>query len=242
MARGVGRMFGINLTENFNHPYLATSIADFWRRWHISFSRWILDYIFKPLQLGWRNWEQAGTAIALIITFFISGIWHGASWGFVIWGMLHGIYLAASIYYKPYQKRLYKLISIEKSILLKWWQIFITFNLVCIAWIFFRANTLNDAWYVITNLIDIPKLSVQILRLDILSFAKIRIYFPNISLYEDMVLILAVIFYMSLSKFITTKEILHFNAIIRWLIYLILVNIIVYFDISKYGQFIYAQF
>jgi len=126
MARGTGRMFSINLTENFNHPYLATSIADFWRRWHISFSRWILDYIFKPLQMEWRNWGQAGTALALIVTFLVCGIWHGATWGFIFWGLLHGIYMAASIYYRPYQKRLHKWLGVEKSTWLKWWQIFVT--------------------------------------------------------------------------------------------------------------------
>lgn len=151
MARGTGRMFGINLTENFNSPYLARSIADFWRRWHISFSRWILDYIFKPLQMGWRDWGQTGTALALIVTFLVSGIWHGATWGFVIWGLLHGIYLAASTYYRPYQKKLYKWLGIEKSKWLNWWQMFVTFNLVSFAWVFFRANDVGDAWYVISN-------------------------------------------------------------------------------------------
>ncbi len=145
MARGTGRIFGINLTENFNSPYLATSIADFWRRWHISFSRWILDYIFKPLQLGWRDWGQTGTALALLVTFIISGIWHGATWGFFIWGLLHGIYLASSTYYKPYQKKLYKWLGIEKSCWLKWWQMFVTFHLVSFAWVFFRANSVGNA-------------------------------------------------------------------------------------------------
>ncbi|WP_041974986.1 MBOAT family protein, partial [Geobacter sp. OR-1] len=145
MARGAAQMFGIKLTENFNSPYLATSISEFWRRWHISFSRWILDYIFKPLQMGWRGWGQSGTAMALLVTFFISGVWHGATWGFVIWGVLHGVYLALSTFYKPYQKRLHKWLGIEKSIWLKYWQIFVTFNLVSFAWIFFRAKNLNDA-------------------------------------------------------------------------------------------------
>ena len=152
MARGTGRMFGINLTENFNRPYMATSIADFWRRWHISFSRWILDYIFKPLQMGWRGWGQKGTAAALVITFLVSGLWHGATWGFVVWGLLHGIYLATSIYYRPYQKKLHKLLGVEKSRWLKWWQVFVTFNLVSLAWVFFRAASLDDAWYLLSNM------------------------------------------------------------------------------------------
>ena len=152
MALGSARLFNIRLTNNFNNPYLATSVIDFWRRWHISFSRWILDYIFKPLQMQWRNWKNIGTATALIITFLISGIWHGASWGFVVWGILHGMYMACSIFYKPYQNILYKKLDIETNNLLKFWQIFITFNLVSFAWIFFRANSIKDAIYVVSNI------------------------------------------------------------------------------------------
>jgi alginate O-acetyltransferase complex protein AlgI len=153
MALGSARLFNINLTQNFNSPYLATSVIDFWRRWHISFSRWILDYIFKPLQMQWRNWKNWGTATALIVTFLISGIWHGASWGFVIWGGLHGLYMACSVFYKPYQKKLHKALGIENTMLLKIWQVFVMFNLVSFAWVFFRASSLNDAFYVVPHLI-----------------------------------------------------------------------------------------
>ena len=154
MARGTGRLFGIRLSENFNAPYLATSIADFWRRWHISFSRFILDYIFKPLQMGWRDWGQSGSAAALLVTFLVSGIWHGASWGFLIWGLLHGLYLAGSTYYRPYQKLLHDRLGVGKSRWLKWWQALVTFNLVSFAWVFFRANGLGDARYVIGAIFD----------------------------------------------------------------------------------------
>jgi D-alanyl-lipoteichoic acid acyltransferase DltB (MBOAT superfamily) len=154
MALGSARLFNINLTQNFNSPYLATSVADFWRRWHISFSRWILDYIFKPLQMQWRNWKTWGTATALVVAFLVSGIWHGASWGFVIWGGLHGLYLACSVFYKPYQKKLHKAIGLEKTRLLKIWRIFVTFNLVSFTWVFFRAGSLKDAFYVIANMLN----------------------------------------------------------------------------------------
>lgn len=152
MALGSARLFNINLTRNFNSPYSATSVADFWRRWHITFSRWILDYIFKPLQMQWRNWKNWGTATALVVAFLVSGIWHGASWGFVIWGGLHGLYMACSVFYKPYQKKIHKALGIEKTKFLKYWQIFVTFNLVSFAWIFFRASSMNDAMYVISNM------------------------------------------------------------------------------------------
>lgn len=154
MALGSARLFNISLTQNFNSPYLATSVADFWRRWHISFSRWILDYIFKPLQMQWRNLKNWGTAAALVIAFLVSGIWHGTSWGFVIWGGLHGLYLACSIFYKPYQKKLHKALGMEKTMVLRVIQTVVTFHLVCFAWIFFRAGSVQDAFYVVTKLFD----------------------------------------------------------------------------------------
>ena len=152
MALGSARLFGIRLTANFNNPYLATSIADFWRRWHITFSRWILDYIFKPLQMRWRDHRNWGTAAALVITFLISGVWHGARWGFLVWGGLHGVYMACSVFYKPYQKRLHHALGVEKTGLLRVWQTVVTFHLVCLTWVFFRATSLADALYIITNL------------------------------------------------------------------------------------------
>lgn len=152
MALGSARLFNIQLTRNFNSPYFATSVADFWRRWHITFSRWILDYIFKPIQLHWRDWGTHSTALALIVTFLISGIWHGAKWGFIIWGLLHGLFLCGSLYWKPHQKRLYRWLRVERKPLLKVWQTIVTFQLISFAWIFFRADTLPDAWYVITHL------------------------------------------------------------------------------------------
>lgn len=152
MALGCARLFNIRLTQNFSSPYLATSVADFWRRWHISFSRWILDYIFKPLQMQWRNWGIRGTSVALIITFLISGVWHGAKWGFIIWGLLHGLFLCCSLYWKPYQKRLYRWLGVEKTPLLRLWQTFVTFQMVSFAWIFFRADSLPDARYIITHI------------------------------------------------------------------------------------------
>jgi D-alanyl-lipoteichoic acid acyltransferase DltB (MBOAT superfamily) len=244
MARGVGRMFGINLTENFNSPYLSTSIADFWRRWHISFSRWILDYIFKPLQLGWRHWGQAGTALALIITFIISGIWHGASWGFVIWGVLHGIYLAASIYYKPFQKRLHKMIGTEKSRLLKWWQIIVTFNLVSFAWIFFRAPTVNDAIYVVNNFYRLTNNIQLYSQVGLHRFIKGNVMLEN-SMTETIILLVFVLVLILVSLF---RHVQIYNVNFkyyryRWMFYYVLtLSILFYGCFNKNTQFIYVQF
>jgi D-alanyl-lipoteichoic acid acyltransferase DltB (MBOAT superfamily) len=152
IALGTARTFGINLTQNFNSPYLAKTIADFWRRWHISFSRWILDYIFMPLNVGLRNLNRYGTAIALIVTFLVSGIWHGASVNFIIWGLLHGIFLAISVFYQPVRLKYIDKIWGSRSYYRRAWQIFVTFHLVCFTWIFFRASSLSDALYIINNI------------------------------------------------------------------------------------------
>lgn len=199
MARGAARLFNIRLAENFNGPYLATSVADFWRRWHITFSRWILDYIFKPLQMRWRNWQNIGTAAALLVTFFVSGLWHGAGWGFIIWGLLHGLYMGCSIFYRPYQKKIHKGLGLNKTKRLKIWQVIITFNLVSFAWIFFRAETLSDALYIVTHLFSFVgsqnllfsgfrEFQLTIVLLGVLSYFVCRyIYIHKVELFEQKV-------------------------------------------------------
>ena len=228
MARGTARMFGVNLTENFNGPYLATSIADFWRRWHISFSRWILDYIFKPLQMSWRSWGQNGTAIALLVTFLISGIWHGFSQGFIAWGMLHGIYLASSTYYRPYQKKLYKYLGIEKSQWVKWWQMFVTYNLVCFAWVFFRANSIDDAVYVVRSIsFDINGIWSD--------------FFTSQGRAELIVLFMVISFYVLASKVISDYTIKK-HDIYRHVLYYIIIMAIIFFGVFTDSSFIYGRF
>jgi alginate O-acetyltransferase complex protein AlgI len=233
MALGSARLFNINLTQNFNSPYLATSVADFWRRWHITFSRWILDYIFKPLQMQWRNGKNWGTASALVIAFLVSGIWHGANWGFVIWGGLHGLYLACSVFYKPYQKRLHKTLGMEKTRFLKVWQIVVTFNLVSFAWVFFRANSLNDALYVIMNMSNGVKglwpdfllsqgkhdLKVTIASILIFAFLAVKIFRQNgmselirkSGLYRYLVYNTLILLIFFLAKYSATKSFIYFQ-------------------------------
>ena len=158
MALGLARCFNIRLTQNFNSPYLAISTPDFWRRWHISFSSWILDYIFKPLQFSFRDFKTWGTPIALFVTFFASGIWHGASWCYIVWGTLHGIYLSTSSLLRKRKQKFVKSFGLDKSFPYKCWQIFATFHLVCFAWIFFRASTISDAAYVVrSSIIGTPR-------------------------------------------------------------------------------------
>jgi D-alanyl-lipoteichoic acid acyltransferase DltB (MBOAT superfamily) len=178
--------------------------------------------------MEWRNWKNWGTPMALVFAFLVSGIWHGASWGFVIWGGLHGLYMACSVFYKPYQKRLHKVLGVEKTGYLKCWQIFITFNLVSFAWIFFRASNLKDALYVITNIFGSEK-------------SLLSSYIFSLGRFEVMVLILVSIVYLIVNRIIH-NDFFNNSYIIRWATYLTIFNGVMYFSAKTAGKFIYAQF
>jgi len=237
MALGTARLFNINLTQNFNSPYLATSIADFWRRWHISFSRWILDYIFKPLQMQWRNARNWGTAAALLVTFTVSGIWHGANWGFIIWGLLHGLYLACSVFYKPYQKKIHKALKLQKTKTLRIWQVFMTFHLVTFAWVFFRAGSLSDAWYIIRNIFNTSNIGEQFLQF-LFSHGRVELL---LSLVFVVIVILLAYLQMKEEKESVPEYVLEKCLFFRWFFYLsITISIILFYSVSR--SFIYNNF
>ena len=133
MAIGLGRMFGFTFPENFNYPYISKSIREFWRRWHITLSTWFRDYLYIPL--GGNQRGTLRTYANLILVFFLCGLWHGASWNFVIWGLLHGLFL------------ILERIGLKKIINQIWspFQIMYTLLVVIICWVFFRAETLTEA-------------------------------------------------------------------------------------------------
>ena len=142
MARGVARMMGFNLILNFNNPYLATGLGEFWSRWHISLSTWFRDYVYIPL--GGNRRGTLATYRNLFITFLLSGIWHGAAWTFVVWGVLHALgvmltrELERSAVYRERVPRVVKQVGV--------------FAYVCFAWIFFRAATLPDALLIVRRI------------------------------------------------------------------------------------------
>ncbi len=144
MARGIGRMLGIRLMLNFNNPYLATGLGDFWRRWHISLSTWFRDYIYIPL--GGNRRGEVRTYVNMALTMIISGLWHGAAWTFVLWGALHALgrvatrRLETSAFYRD---------CVPTAVKRLWVFLFVTF-----AWIFFRAETFGDAWTILGRLVS----------------------------------------------------------------------------------------
>ncbi len=155
IARGAARVCGFELMANFRQPYFATSIADFWRRWHISLSSWFRDYLYIPL--GGSRVSPVRNWMNLMITFLVSGAWHGASWHFILWGGLHGVYQVAGKWKNYALKKIQNAIGMEKEIHLpKILQIAVTFCLAVFAWMLFRVNSLGDMKGMLSVIVNQP--------------------------------------------------------------------------------------
>jgi len=151
IALGAAQVMGFRLMENFDRPYAAASVAEFWRRWHISLSTWFRDYVYIPL--GGSRVPLPRWCFNLMVVFLISGLWHGADWTFVIWGALHGGYLVAAILTAGARRSTGRRIAVDRHpVLTRAASIFFTFNLVCLTWVFFRAASLSDAAAIIGTL------------------------------------------------------------------------------------------
>ncbi len=148
IARGSARLFGVDLMRNFDQPYLVTNISEFWRRWHISLSTWIRDYVYLPL--GGNRGSRPRVLFNLVLTMFLSGLWHGAAWTFVFWGLYHGVLLLLDVLLR----RTPSAAAVRKrwpqaTAALGW---FATFHLVVIGWVMFRAATMGDALAVLQGI------------------------------------------------------------------------------------------
>lgn len=154
MAVAVSKALGINVDENFRQPYLAVTIPDFWRRWHISLTSWLTEYIYIPL--GGSRKGTARKYLNIFIVFLISGIWHGSTLSFVVWGGLHGFYQIFGYITKPIREKLCHALRINRdSAIYKYFQRIIVFVLVTISWIFFRADNLKQAFIFIKNIVHL---------------------------------------------------------------------------------------
>lgn len=232
IAIGAAKVMDIKLMQNFNRPYFSKSIAEFWRRWHISLSTWFKDYLYISLGgnrvLKWRWYYN------IFVVFLISGLWHGANWTFVIWGALHGFYMLFSIWTVDLRERFLKFFKINSMpIIHKYIQILITSHLVLIGWIFFRANSLSDAILIFSNMIQINLSQISTLKL---SFSWYEITISVLSIF-----ILEIIHYIQRKRSIIGL----INSQPLWLRYAAYYAIIIY--ILIFGQFeqtdfIYFQF
>lgn len=239
IAIGTARLFGIDLMENFKQPYLSSNIKEFWSKWHISLSTWFRDYLYLPLG-GNRNKHFRN----ILIVFLISGLWHGANWTFIIWGALHGCYFITE---HLFNKKL-KLQFAPKSI-----KVGLTFFMVCFAWIFFRANNLQDATMIVSNLFSFDINNVK----DLMYQIKTAILEPstlgnafNLNYGEfyfqssigDILLCFLLIPSLIVLEFVKAHKSVRLNNWQRVFIYLTLGSSIILFGVFTKSQFIYFQF
>jgi alginate O-acetyltransferase complex protein AlgI len=146
IAVGTAQVMGFRLMANFNRPYSARSLSEFWRRWHISLSSWFNDYVFTPLSLQWRNAGMAGLYAAIMVTFIVIGLWHGAGWNYIAMGALFGIGIVYETATRKLRKHLWQRVpgGLGNAI-----SVLLTFSFVCFAYIFFRAHSLRESLYIL---------------------------------------------------------------------------------------------
>ncbi|MFA6979254.1 MAG: MBOAT family O-acyltransferase [Ignavibacteriaceae bacterium] len=145
MALGVGLLLGYRLMDNFNRPFLANTVAEYWRRWHISLSTWLLDYLFKPLQISFRAMRSWGTALALFITFFAVGLWHGPNWTYIFFGIMHSFFLIFGMFTQKIRRKITDALHLTGTKFHKLLQIVFVFHLLVVTAILFTAPSLQYA-------------------------------------------------------------------------------------------------
>lgn len=243
IAIGAAQVMGFRLMENFKRPYFANSISDFWNRWHISLSSWLRDYVFMPLAYKNGQTSTLRMHMSTMVTFFISGLWHGAAWTYVIWGTLHGLYIVIGKTVKPYRKKIEKKLKVNtKCFSYNLLNIIITFVIVVLTEMIFRAPDMY-------TVVEMYK--------QMFSVWNPWIFFDD-SLYDMgldrkdfwmlcfSIMILWVISYMQERRIKIRQELAKQNIWFRWLIYIVAVVFIIVFGIYGEGydpvQFIYFQF
>ena len=219
MAIGVARLMGFDLVNNFNRPYFAASITEFWRRWHISLTRWLTTHVY--ITLGGNRCSKVKQYWNIMATFLVSGIWHGANWTFIVWGVLHGIFQIVE-----------KALGIQKTEgcgkIVKSVRIVITFMLVNFAWLIFRMPTLQDAFNCFIHMFT----------------QKGSLYLPQLDETVFILLVLAILILKEgLQEFMSSiySKLLS-NNIIRWSCYTMVFLMIIILGVFNSSSFIYLQF
>ena len=221
IARGCAKLFGINLMENFRSPYFSASVREFWTRWHISLSTWFRDYVYIPL--GGNRCSKFRRNVNLMITFIVSGLWHGANWTFLAWGAVHGIAQIIENAFVPKNS--------EPHGIMRGVRVVITFVFVMFAWIFFRANSIGEAFYILGNIFTgINDLGDYLVyrgyKLIALISTLILILWEWLSLKWDIIVL------------VTKKK----SALLRYSFYLGLLMAVLLLKSTDTTEFVYFQF
>ena len=231
IAIGTARVLGFKLMENFDRPYQSTSISEFWLRWHISLSTWFRDYVYFPL--GGSKVAKSKWVRNILITFGVSGLWHGAAWTYVAWGLLNGIYLVFGGLTKGLRDRCLGQLGLEHTTLLRRFLMWLTtFILINITWILFRAANFSEAWYILTHLFtgwDLGAIKTQNFQLK---------HFPaailGIALLEGL--------QYAESRWKVSEKLVSLPSLARWPAYASIVVFVILFGVYQSSQFIYFQF
>ena len=239
IALGAAQVLGFKITNNFKQPYLSKSIKEFWSRWHISLTSWFKDYLYFPL--GGNRRGKLRTYYNVMIIFLVSGLWHGATLNFIVWGGLHGLYQIFAYLLKPFKVRVIKTFKIKTEVFsFKLLQVLITFMLVNFAWIFFKATSFLSAITIIKNSFYFNPwilLNGSIFKLGLNT---------KDFLIAILGIILVIIIDIMQRKMNLRIQLAKQNIMFRWAIYLVAVLVILVFGMYGPGysmqQFIYSQF
>jgi alginate O-acetyltransferase complex protein AlgI len=231
IALGAARILGFRLTDNFRRPYYSINIQEFWRRWHITLSSWFKDYVYIPL--GGNRVSMPRWYFNIMVVFLVCGFWHGASWTFVAWGALHGLYMVLYSAFGSTGRKFADAVWLTKfPTLYHLTQVALTFALVCFSWIFFRANTLSDAFYIASHLFA-PEIGWARL------VAMVRPLDLSVALYSILVLEL-IHFSQENERF--GNFFAHLPRDMRWVGYALAVIAVLLFGVFEEVKFIYFQF
>ena len=230
MAIGIGMLFGLKLSSNFAHPFAAQTTAEFWRRWHISLSSWVRDYLFLPLSSFTRRWGQWGVAASLMVTFIALGVWHGAGWTFAVYGFIQGLVIVWELRTERIRNKVRKHIGRRLFATLS---VIRTYLIFAVSLVFFKAQSVSDAFYFLRNI------SFQTHA----SWKEINIGMSDhICIVAGAALLLMLLYDYLMSKRNQHRRLERQPILLRWTIYYLIVFAL--FAYGKFGteNFIYLQF
>ncbi len=232
IARGASRVMGIELMQNFRLPYFSKSISEFWRRWHISLSSWFSDYVY--ISLGGSRCAKWKWYRNLMIVFLLSGLWHGAAWTYVIWGALNGFYLVFALVTRSLREKLAHAVRLDRApALQKFAKVFISFNLICFSWIFFRATSFSNARFIIKKIFTDFSLDIN--------FGSVGITRYQVALCCCVVAFLTAVQLMQRTRTLS-EEIEKRPLVVRWGLYYAGLILLILFGVFNTSSFIYFQF
>ena len=231
MALGMARMFGIKLTDNFNRPFMARSVGEFWRRWHISLSSWFNDFVYNRLIIKHRKWGNNAVIYAITVSFLLIGLWHGAKWTFVFLGLMQ---VFALIYEFKTKKRRSAIAKNLNSVFVKWFSRISVYLFFCFTLIFFFAQDMNDVAYFLKNMFTIKNLGNTHFGFNVIRWEFFTaIIFAFLLMFWDV--------YKEDTGSNRIEQMLINNKVLRWSVYIIWSLFIVYFSKNQ-TFFVYMQF